>query len=238
MAQASTALIMLPGLDGTGVVFEPLLQHLPETIAPVVVRYPCDKVMSFQDHVRFARAHLPDETPFVLLAESFSGPVALQLLAAPPGNLLGVIFVATFGRYPKPFLLDLARLLPQKLLHRLFCTNLGTRFFCLGSAPAEAVTLFRQALASVALKVLSKRLQILAELPPPEVAYQGPALYLQATHDHLVPPRAAAQLLRDLPQLQAVQCAGPHILLLADPKAGARQISAFITKLAGEKCQD
>lgn len=234
MRLESTTLVMLPGLDGTGRLFEPLLKQLPQHIEPLVVKFPTDKPFSLQEHVDFARRLLPAGKPFVLLAESFSGPIALQLLADAPENLVGVIFVATFDRYPKPFLLDLARLLPQRPLLKLFSTSVCCRFFCLGSAPGEAVTLFQQALASVDLKVLSKRLKILAELPPPpESAYTGPCLYLQASHDHLVPKRAAGRLLRHLPQLQIKQLPGPHVILLADPQQGAGIISDFIK--AGRK---
>ena len=233
MIKQKTALVMLPGLDGTGLVFEPLLKHLHASIDPVVVRYPGDRPMSFQEHIDYARARLPEEKPFVLLAESFSGPVALQLLADPRANLVGVIFVATFARYPKPFLLDLARLLPQGPLLKLFATNLFCRFFCLGSADREAVALFQKALASVDLAVLSQRLQILAELPPPpKTTFSGPCLYLQAGHDHLVPERAATRLQHHLPQIQQEQIPGPHIILLARPEAGASAISNFFDGIA------
>jgi pimeloyl-ACP methyl ester carboxylesterase len=151
--------------------------------------------------------------------------------------MVGMVFVATFERYPKPFLLDLARLLPQGPLLRLFATSLLCRFFCLGSADREAVALFQKALASVKLSALSQRLKILAELPPPpETNYNNPCLYLQASHDRLVPERAAARLQRHLPQTQLVQIRGPHIILLAQPEDGARVISNFIDNLSERRC--
>lgn len=232
MTAAAMTLVMLPGLDGTGLVFGPLLECLPQTIAARVVRYPADQPLSLAEHVAFARSQLPADRPFVLLAESFSGPVGLQLLANPPANLAGVIFVATFARYPSPFLLDAGRHLPQKLLLQLFATALFSRFFCLGTAPGAAVKLFQRALRSVPLKILSHRLQLLAELPPPpELHFTGPCLYLQASHDRLVPARALAPLQRLLPQLSVAKLAGPHILLLAHPANGARLIGDFIAGL-------
>jgi pimeloyl-ACP methyl ester carboxylesterase len=238
MIEQKTALVMLPGLDGTGMVFEPLLKQLPATIEPFVVRYPGDRPMSFPEHIDFTRGRLPHDRPFVLLAESFSGPISLQLLAESPANLIGMVFVATFARYPKPFLLDLARLLPQSGLRKLFATTLLSRFFCLGSADREAVALFQEALASVDLAVLSQRLQILAELPPPPAPnFNGPCLYLRASRDRLVPERAATRLQDHLPQMQRQQIAGPHIILLARPEAGARAISKFIDSLSEQPCK-
>lgn len=227
-----TTLVMLPGLDGTGLVFEPLLAHLPEEITAQVVRYPADRIMTFQEHVAFARRHLPKQKPFVLLAESFSGPIGLQLLAEPPDNLVGVIFVATFAHYPSPFLLDAGRFLPQGLLLKLFSTTLFSRFFCLGGASASSVKLFRTALDSVKLNVLSNRLQILAELPPPpDTDFSGACLYIQPRSDRMVSSRAIPPLQRHLPQLQVEQLSGPHIILLAQPETGAHLISDFVAAL-------
>lgn len=227
-----TTLVMLPGLDGTGLVFELMLEHLAETIRPQVVRYPADRVLSFQEHVAFARDQLPRSEPFVLLVESFSGPVGLQLLAEPPANLAGIIFVATFARYPSPFLLDVLCYLPQGLLRKLFATSLLSRLFMLGCASAKAVRIFRKALTSIRLNVLSQRLQILTELPPPpETSFSGPCLYLRASHDRLVPARAVPPLQRHLPQLEVEVIRGPHIILLAHPEAGAQAIGAFIDRL-------
>jgi pimeloyl-ACP methyl ester carboxylesterase len=229
MTAGATTLVMLPGLDGTGLLFEPLIRCLPEEVSPLVVRYPVDRPMSFQEHVAYARGHLPADRPFVLLAESFSGPISLQLLAEPPDNLLGVIFVATFARPPRPFLVDAACHLPQALLLKLVATPPVSRFLCLGRAPVDAIALFRRAMLSVKLNVLSRRLQILAELPPPpDTPYTGPALYLQASRDRLVPPRAVEALAGHLPQLVVKNLSGPHIILLAQPVSGAGLISDFI----------
>jgi pimeloyl-ACP methyl ester carboxylesterase len=242
MADPGTTLVMLPGLDGTGLVFGPLLACLPAEISAEPVCYPADRVMTFPEHVELARLCLPADRPFVLLAESFSGPVALQLLADPPTNLLGVILVATFARYPRPFLVDAARHLPQALLLKFFASPLISRFFCLGMASKEAIRLFCGALLSVQLKVLSSRLRIVSELPPPpSISFAGPALYLQAGHDRLVPPRAAAAMRQYLPQLRLEKIPGPHTILLARPQQGASLISSFMSSLKnpqGQTCRE
>jgi pimeloyl-ACP methyl ester carboxylesterase len=225
-------LVMLPGLDGTGLVFEPLRTYLPAEISVQIVPYPVDQIMSFQGHVEFALKQIPTHRPFVLLAESFSGPFALQLLITPPEQLLGVIFVASFVRYPVPFILDVGRRIPQTLLLKLFTKSIFTRLFCLNGAPHEAVKLFRQALLKIRLPVLSSRLQLLSELPPPpQIPFSRPALYLQASRDRLVPRRAVRPFKELLPQLQVQKITGPHIILLTRPEAGAKLIMDFISRL-------
>jgi pimeloyl-ACP methyl ester carboxylesterase len=223
---------MLPGLDGTGLIFAPLLDHLSASIVPRVVPYHTDKNLNLSDYVELVREQCPSGDPFVLLAESFSGPIAVRLLTDPPDNLAGVVFVATFVRYPKPFLLDVARKLPQKPLRKLFETALGCRYFCLGTARGTAVTLFQKAMQQVSTATLTSRLNLLAELPPPQQTFfNGPCLYLQASHDHLVPERAKDELLQILPQMEVATLKGPHTILLAQPESGARLINQFVQRV-------
>jgi hypothetical protein len=50
------------------------------------------------------RAALPTRGRFVLLAESFSGPLAIRIAADPPSALVGLILCVTFARNPYPSL--------------------------------------------------------------------------------------------------------------------------------------
>jgi hypothetical protein len=76
------ALVLFPGMDGTGLMLEPLLPFL-DGIEPQVVRYPAE-LTSYPDCQAFARTRLPRDRPFLLLGESFSGPIALALVAERP----------------------------------------------------------------------------------------------------------------------------------------------------------
>jgi hypothetical protein len=55
--------ILLPGFDGTGMLFAPLLRALPPGIEPVVVSYPADWACSAEELVGIALAHLPANEP-------------------------------------------------------------------------------------------------------------------------------------------------------------------------------
>src|SRR5688572_2754392 len=93
-------LILMPGMDGTGELFRPLLAALPKSIEPVVVRYPGHEPLRYSELLPIARAALPVGEPFVLLGESFSGPLALMLAAGAPAGLCGVILCASFAEKP------------------------------------------------------------------------------------------------------------------------------------------
>ncbi len=70
-------LFLLPGLDGTGLLFEPLLKELPKECIAEVISYPFDQPQTFEQHVKHVVGKLPENEPIALLAESFSGPVAI-----------------------------------------------------------------------------------------------------------------------------------------------------------------
>jgi len=94
-------LILLPGLDGTGELFAPFIEALGG-FTTEVVSYPPDRAMSYAEHETFARAKLPSDEDYVLLAESFSGPVGIAIATATPARLKGLILCATFASNPLP----------------------------------------------------------------------------------------------------------------------------------------
>src|SRR5262245_23390841 len=111
----TVSLVLLPGLDGTGNLFRPLLQKLPAEVEPIVLSYPAREFLDYSALAQLALRSLPTDRPVVLLGESFSGPVAVLAAAAQPKGLLGVILCASFVIAPRPwakFALPLASLLP------------------------------------------------------------------------------------------------------------------------------
>jgi pimeloyl-ACP methyl ester carboxylesterase len=99
---AELALVLLPGLDGTGTLFQPLLAHLSANLHPIVVAYPTDVPLGYDELLPLVVKALPASAPFVLLGESFSGPLALTVAALSPSRLQGVILCASFIRNPLP----------------------------------------------------------------------------------------------------------------------------------------
>jgi pimeloyl-[acyl-carrier protein] methyl ester esterase len=151
----TVSLVLLPGLDGTGDLFQPLLRELPDELEPIVVSYPVHKFLDYSALRDLALQHVPAGRPFVLLGESFSGPVAVLAAAARPEGLLGVILCASFVSAPRPrakFALPLLRLLSLHLAAR----TLG-RYMVMGRFKAAGVAdSMLAALANVPEKVCSR----------------------------------------------------------------------------------
>ena len=94
-------LVLMPGLDGTGNLFKPLLSALGPELHTHILSYPSDKYLPYDEIADYARSQLKIiGEPLVLVAESYSGPVALQLLQNPLPDIKGVIFSATTIKFP------------------------------------------------------------------------------------------------------------------------------------------
>ena len=219
-------LVLLPGMDGTGIMFEPFVKAL-KPVEARVVRYPVE-LTAYPDCVAFARKALPVDRPFLLLGESFSGPVAIALAAEKPKGLLGLVLCSTFACNPRPelaWLAPLVRLLPPMrlplpLLRRLL----------LGGKASEALAdLVTTMLPQVPTLTLKKRLLAVAAVDHTALLsrIQVPVLALCASQDRLV-STAATEWIRDhLASLDIVTLQGPHWLLQTRPEACAQAIQAF-----------
>ena len=77
-------LLLFPGFDGTGQFFEDFVQKLPPHQSFQILKYPEDTALSYDGLVDHFLPQLPKDD-FVLLGESFGGPLCIKLASeAPP----------------------------------------------------------------------------------------------------------------------------------------------------------
>jgi pimeloyl-ACP methyl ester carboxylesterase len=224
-----TALVVLPGLDGTATLHSAFAAAAsPAFDSVTVVPYPTDQPLGYSALESLARAALPPVTPFVLLGESFSGPIALAIAADPPPNLVGLILSTTFAKSPVPLLSVLAsftRIAPVRALPLPLLS-----WFLLGRwATPQLKAALHSALLAVDPDVL--RFRAAAALRADASATLGaitvPVLYLRATHDRLLSRSTGEQILSAIPRCTAVEIAGPHLLIQAAPEDCARAVADF-----------
>jgi pimeloyl-[acyl-carrier protein] methyl ester esterase len=222
-------LVLLPGLDGTGKLFAEFLKALDLELSAQVVSYPPDIALGYDALEARARAALPARGPFMLLGESFSGPLAIRIAANPPPGLVGLILCVTFASNPYPRLAwarQLAAVLPLKSLPRWIRAPLMW-----GSAsPSKAPRQSERAMAGVAASVIRRR--IAALLAVDETAALAkisvPTLVLCATCDRVVSKAATEQIMRGIRHAQRVDVEGPHLLLQTCPQECAEAVLKFI----------
>ncbi|MFM9885604.1 MAG: alpha/beta fold hydrolase, partial [Burkholderiales bacterium] len=224
--------VLMPGMDGSGELFAPLVRALDPSLSTVVVRYP-DVPGDYAAHEVVARAALPRGQPYVLLGESFSGPVAVSIAAARPEHCIGVILCVSFLTSPNPLLRPLRPLLswwpPQKVPSFAAEAMLMGRFATPALRDAH-----RQALAQASPATLVARLDAIATVDVRAAlqTVEVPVLYLRATEDRLVPPAAGEAVMRHARQGRIVDIEGPHFLLQAMPERAAREIQVFLESCA------
>src|ERR1700738_3338224 len=155
---------MLPGLDGPGDFFAPLLEALGQGVRTHVVRYPVAGAYDYATCQQLVRAALPTDGPYVLLGESFSGPVAISLAAQAPQGLAGVILCCTFANNPRPRLALIRPLLPFLPFHGTGSSLRLSRFLVLGRWITPAIRELHQTiLGSVPAKTIRSRLEAVAD---------------------------------------------------------------------------
>jgi pimeloyl-[acyl-carrier protein] methyl ester esterase len=209
--------------------FEPFLGALGG-FEPRVVRYPA-ALTSYPACLHFARAQLPKDRPFLLLGESFSGPVAIALAAERPEGLRGLVLCGTFARNPRPALAWTAGLL--RTLPPLRLSLALIRLLLLGRWATKALEdLIQTMRLQVPAATLKGRLQaVLAVDHTPLLGpIQVPVLALVAAHDRLVPRAASDWIRAHRPNLDIATLQGPHWLLQTRPEACAQAIRAFVER--------
>src|SRR5215471_17973322 len=98
------ALVVLPGMDGTTAPRADFVAALGPRIEPHLVAYPSDPALGYMELEALVRASLPADRPYLLLGESFSGPIAISIAASRPSHLVGLILCVTFAYNPLPVL--------------------------------------------------------------------------------------------------------------------------------------
>jgi pimeloyl-ACP methyl ester carboxylesterase len=226
-------LVLLPGLHGTCALMRAFAAALGEDAPVQFVDYPRDKVLDHAALAELVRPTLPLGKPFVLLGESFSGPVALSLAAGRPRGLRGVVLSTSFAANPRPGLArfaSLARTVPAQAL------PLGVfTFWLLGRWTTPALRgQFAQVLAEVDDAVLAERLIACVQADVRELLpkIDVPLLYLRGRADRLVPPTAGDLIAQAVKGTRIVDLDAPHCLLQAIPAQAAKVVREFVEQLA------
>ncbi len=225
-------IVLLPGMDGTGRLYEPFKAVLGVEVSLLVLRYPVAKVLGYAELEQSVRAQLPQDEPFILLAESFSGPIGVLIASDAPAGLRGLIMCCTFARNPHPALSALRHLTNLAPVNRapawLASALLMGRF-----ATASMLQTLADALSEVSNTVLRERMKsVLAiDVTRQLATVTVPTLYLQALHDRVVGPAAFELIQSALPAIELACLEGPHMLLQTQPHAAARVVLAFVERV-------
>ena len=225
------SLIILPGMDGTSSLRAAFVAALAPMVEAKVVAYPPDRPLNYAQLESLVRAEIP-QRPFVLVGESFSGPVAISLAASNLPGLRGLVLAGSFARSPIaiPRVLALiATFFPMALIpSRFVVTRLLGR-----AAPSVLGDRLLSAISSVRPDVWRSRLRavISADVVADLSRIRVPVLYLRPAADRIVPREACDTVVRANPNTQVVELEGPHFILAARPAESAAEVMRFMRRV-------
>ena len=220
---------------GTGNLFADFVKALPNTFSAQVVEYPNDISLSYPELLDLVRFCVPTSEPFVIVAESFSTPLAIQFAATNPPNLKGVVLSAGFATSPVRGLLRFLAPFLAPILSHFPVNEFGASIVLYGStAPKELITRVREAIVSVKPQVLMDRVRavvacnVLGELREIRV----PILCMQARQDGLVDSVCLEEIRRVKPEIEVVVLDASHMLLQGVPRETAEIVANFVRRLS------
>jgi pimeloyl-[acyl-carrier protein] methyl ester esterase len=224
-------LVLLPGMDGTGKLFRGLTEVIPPQWPHRLLAYPADRVLSYQQTLDLVQNDLANERQMVLLAESYSGPIALRFAAAHPARVTAVVLCASFIHPPLP---SWVRWVVGPWMFSCHPPKLALRALMVGrNAPDAVVSEVRAAIAMVRPKVLASRVKDVLRLDCSDAlrTCAAPLLYLAGTRDFLVRRRSRDEIRAVKSNVKICSIDGPHLLLQIEPIKAWSEIELFLNDL-------
>jgi len=209
----------MPGLDGTGKLFAPIIPLLEPHFELTIVTYP--DLDSFSDYIHCAQNMLPSTPGFSLLAESFSGPVAMALMVQQPEEIGPSVLCSTFARSPLATLTRMANSVPDNIFSigalNEFCMDVYASDEEDNSETQPLPLNVSEQLDGTVLKhriSVFSRIDVSALLPN----IQTPVLQLHGMRDRIVSENDAQMIQANLPNVGRVDIDAPHLLLQTRPQ--------------------
>ena len=202
---------------------------MPQELNPVVCTYPDDSSLGYRELLDVALECCPTNEPYLVLGESFSGPIAIEIGAKKPPMLKGIILVNTFVICPHPYLAKIAALLPGPALSKPPDMLLKYLLQEKESGTGPLLTL-KAVLRSLDSEVIRSRLSSILAVDVRTVTpdIETDICVIQSKNDMAI-PRSARRLLLDCLNLtEAHQLPGNHFGLQTYPATASRIIAEFL----------
>ncbi len=213
-------------MDGSGALFDDFASELKAR--SLVISYPTDRPLGYSELEEYVLAALPKNESFILLAESFSGPIAIALAARQLPQLRGLVLVCSFAKAPFTLPTFMRKYVAGLPFWRA-PVALATKVLLGGYRSETIEEKLEQAIRAVTPQVWKARLRATLGVDSTSLLcrIQVPVLYLRASEDRVVFSSASEVICQHVPAAKVVEVAGPHFLLQAKPKGSAAAIRAF-----------
>ena len=218
-------ILLLPGMDGTGVLFDPFVKALPNSTEVQVAKLIQEKDISFEEQASVLLGQVKHNT--IIVAESYSGLIAHELGKLAPESIKHIVFAASFLERPS-ILAKFGNLMPKSMLdYTLYPKPIIMQVLFGKYRTPYVMKLFERAMADVSVDLLAFRIKQLCNLKKIEQLSDIPATYLQAEQDRLVCNGAVDVFERVYTNLNCKTVPGSHFLLQTNPKGTVREVLAI-----------
>lgn len=217
----------LPGLHGTEELYGSVRERLPAGIHAEFINLPSSGKQDYHTLCEWLDNELPKGEKRILIAESFSGPLAIRLANMRPDEIVGLVLAASFCDTP---LNPGFALLPLRPLFMVKPTRKALRHFLIGDDASEAnVAELRAVVQSIPSSALSKRVRTILQLMErdnPQLS-DLPMLILQASNDNLIPWEAQRKLEACYPEASVHWIESPHLIFQSCPNDCLERLVEF-----------
>jgi len=228
--------LLLPGLEGSSHLFRRFLGAATGALDLRPLPFPQERPLGYAELADHVRAAMPRRPPWILLGESFSGPMALLVAREAPRGLAGVVLAASFHRQPAPRWIE--RLRP---LARVFFTAPlpahAVRLLLGGpDAPDELVREVQEAVAGVPARVMLRRAHeaLAVDATADLLSCPVPVLVLSGQHDRLLRRQIPSEIRALRRDAEVRLLDAPHLVLQRQPAEAMRLLESFARRVCGE----
>lgn len=218
----------LPGLHGTNDLYPPLVENIPHE--QECLEIPQDSDQDYDALELYFEQSIDWSVPRHLVAESFSGPLAVRLGKNHPESVRSVTLAATFSA--SPFSSNLA-LLPLRPLLMISPPATAIRHFLAEEdTNSKLIEKLRATLGNIPSPVLTARVRTVLKLSSSDCPSlpETPMLILQAKQDNLIPWESQNHLEHHYPHAEIHWMDAPHLLFQTHPQKAAQHIKTFLEK--------
>ncbi|MFC1839915.1 alpha/beta fold hydrolase [Thermodesulfobacteriota bacterium] len=234
---AEYSIVLLPGLDGTGKLFTPLVDSFPKRITPIVISYPCHQRKTYEELKEIVMLSLPHDLPFFILGESFSGPLSVMIANERPEGLMGLILCATFIKNPFVPFTSWMKIFSVGPIYRLWPALIDLRARIGGRDFRGIADLALEAIELVNPDVIAHRVKsILSVNVENELrSCPYPVLYLMAGRDKLVRKHNFKKIKSVNEDIELAIIDTLHFVLQLEPQKASEILVEYMDKIMKEK---
>ena len=229
-------LVILPGMDGSGIELTEFIAALAPEMNAIVVTYPNDRPLDYAGHEAVARAEPARRIVRSCFSANRSRARSRSRSPRPlrPASSAWSC-VAPSRRNPRPglsWLRPLVRFLPPRIPAAIPSWLLLGR-----SATPRLKNALAEALAQITPDAFRARLTSILDIDVTEklARIRLPVLYLRATQDRVVPPRSTTEIVTRCPATRVVEVESPHLFLQTAPSIAAQHLKLLLSRQLGRR---